>query len=129
MGRGCDPVRAAAIPRQEVLRTLHFDVVAERGAEQLQLGATEVLARARGHTDRTVVLDEDERAVAVLDHLGQIALVGPDAGERLDAGAEAAPSGDDGAVGRELGLGARVDDLVETRFAERTRAAPRGGRR
>ena len=42
---GRDPVRAAPVAGEEMLRAFDLDVVAERGTEQLELGTAEILAR------------------------------------------------------------------------------------
>ena len=78
-------VRAATVPGEQVLGPFDDDIVAERGAEHVQLRPAEVLARRGRDADRTMVFDEHEVTVVVLDHLGEVALVGADARQRFDA--------------------------------------------
>ena len=84
-------VRAAPVPGEQVLGAFDDDIVAEGGAEHVQLRPAEVLTRRGRDADRTMVLDEHEVTVVVLDHLGEVALVGADARQRFDARAQRPP--------------------------------------
>ena len=101
------------------------DVVAERGAEQVELRPAEVLARRRRGADRAVVLDEHEVTVVVVDDLGEVALVGADARQRFDARAQAAARSGSPARYAASCVSARgVDDRGRAR-PRRARAGPR----
>src|SRR4051794_15641164 len=84
LGSDLDAVGTAAVAVHHVLSSPDRHVGTERTLEHLELGLAQ---RATGHcrvADRAVMLDQ-EKGVAVLTHLGQVALVGTDVGQSADA--------------------------------------------
>src|SRR5829696_7601911 len=91
-----DAVRAARVAAQQMLFARDLHRFAERRTEHLELTAAQPLAGGRSSADRTVVLDEDQVA-AVLDHLGEISLLGSACRQRTH------PNGD-GVVGQRVAV-------------------------
>ena len=103
------------VARHQVLRAFDDDVLAEHGLEDVELGAAQPAARPSGVGDGAVVLDEQHRSVGLGNCLGQVALVGATAGQAFGPCQHARRPAvfDDGAIGRKLRRGARVEDGVE----------------
>ena len=73
-----DAINATARARENMVGALDAHVVAEHGGEEHQLLAAQSLACRRGGADRTMILDEQERAVALARRFRHVALLRAD---------------------------------------------------
>src|SRR5260370_31053323 len=86
-----DPIRTAPSPREDMIDALDDDASAQHFAEDCQFRAAERLAGRRRRTDRTMVLNQQERAVGPLGIARHITLAAADVGKSRKLPSQRAP--------------------------------------
>jgi hypothetical protein len=94
--------------------------------ENFHFGTAEFLALLGGGADGTVVFDEEEGAVGLVEDFGHVAFLGAEVGDRANSGLPAIliglfcceGTGDFGLVGLDLALTAIGDQAIESGFTK-----------
>jgi len=74
-------INAALIAFDDVFGAFDGDAGAEDRAKEIEFSRAETLAGVRRSADRTMVLDEEKAAFAIVPNLGHITFLGSDASE------------------------------------------------